>query len=138
MNLQNRQESYVSDLIFQTLKAVEYLHRRQIAHRDIKPENIILTHGIVKLCDFGWAASCDTGMKKTFCGTLDYVSPEILQEREYSISVDLWSIGVLTFELLVGFAPFNHQIPKMKMNKIKNVCSCLLRSTRKHCYFLRK
>lgn len=76
---------------------------------------------MVKLCDFGWAANCDTGMKKTFCGTLDYVSPEILEEREYSILVDLWSIGVLTFELLTGFAPFNQQIPKMKMNKIKNV-----------------
>lgn len=75
MELPNREESYISNLIYQTLRALEHLHKRKIAHRDIKPENIILTNGLVKLCDFGWAANCDTGMKKTFCGTLDYVSP---------------------------------------------------------------
>ena len=51
------------------------MHRHQVAHRDIKPENIILSNGVIKLCDFGWAADCSNGMRKTFCGTMDYVSP---------------------------------------------------------------
>lgn len=61
----------------------------------------------VKLCDFGWAGIVDyKGMKTTFCGTLDYVSPEMKDKGCYTSKVDLWSIGVLTFELLTGIAPF--------------------------------
>jgi serine/threonine protein kinase len=62
-------------VLMQVFRAVEYIHRKSIVHRDIKPENILFSNGVIKLCDFGWAASCETGMKKTFCGTLDYVSP---------------------------------------------------------------
>lgn len=61
----------------------------------------------VKLCDFGWAGIVDyKSMKTTFCGTLDYVSPEMKDKGCYTSKVDLWSIGVLTFELLTGTAPF--------------------------------
>lgn len=60
----------------------------------------------MKLCDFGWSSMFENEMKKTFCGTLDYVSPEMKDIGEYTVSVDLWSIGVLTFELLVGYPPY--------------------------------
>lgn len=64
---------------------------------------------MAKLCDFGWAAVLDhSHMLRTFCGTLDYVSPEMKDVGEYNHSVDLWSIGVLTFELLAGFPPYKH------------------------------
>ena len=57
---------------------VRYIHNKKIAHRDIKPENIVLMFGdTAKLCDFGWSRVFDSDMKKTFCGTLDYVSPEM-------------------------------------------------------------
>lgn len=55
-------------------------------------------------------------MKKTFCGTLDYVSPEMKDKGEYSFHVDLWSIGVLTFELLTGSVPFKEEITQWKRN----------------------
>ena len=55
-------------------RAVIYLHEEGIAHRDIKPENIVLSNGIGKLCDFGWATIC-TERRKTYCGTFDYVAP---------------------------------------------------------------
>lgn len=53
-----------------------YLQENGIVHRDIKPENIVMTNGVGKLCDFGWAAIC-TDRRKTYCGTFDYVAPEI-------------------------------------------------------------
>lgn len=66
-----------------------------------------MSHGVGKLCDFGWAAIC-TERRKTYCGTFDYVAPEILEGTEYDMSVDLWCLGVLAFELLAGKAPFYH------------------------------
>lgn len=56
-------------------QAVVYLHEKGIAHRDIKPENIVLSNGIGKLCDFGWATLCDSTRRKTYCGTFDYAAP---------------------------------------------------------------
>lgn len=60
-------------------------------------------------------------MRSTFCGTLDYVSPEMKDKGQYNTSVDLWSIGVLTFELLAGFPPHKKEIEKWKFlgGKIK-------------------
>lgn len=55
-------------------EGVKYLHAQGIAHRDIKPENIVMSNGVGKLCDFGWAAIC-TERRKTYCGTFDYVAP---------------------------------------------------------------
>lgn len=75
----------------------------------------MIIQGILKLCDFGWSAIFDTDMKKTFCGTLDYVSPEMKDKGEYTTSVDIWSIGVLTFQLLTGFPPHKKEIDKWKM-----------------------
>lgn len=67
-----------------------------------------MSHGVGKLCDFGWAAICTEERRKTYCGTFDYVAPEILEGTEYDMSVDLWCLGVLAFELLAGKAPFYH------------------------------
>jgi aurora kinase len=87
--------------------AVKYLHDSNIAHRDIKPENIVLSYGVAKLCDFGWSARVQ-GSRKTYCGTFDYAPPEILEHKEYDVSVDLWCLGVLTYELVTGRVPFEH------------------------------
>lgn len=88
------------------------MHSLSIIHRDIKPENIVmanvgflLTQGVCKICDFGWAAHC-SGRRNTYCGTLDYVSPEVLKGEDYDFSVDIWCLGVLAYEIMVGKAPF--------------------------------
>jgi len=57
------------------------------------------------LCDFGWASVVNSH-RNTYCGTLDYASPEVLERKDYGLSVDVWSIGILAYEMLMGKAPF--------------------------------
>lgn len=90
------------------------MHEQSIIHRDLKPENMVLGFNEVKLCDFGWSAIIGEKMKRTFCGTLDYLSPEMKDIGEYDNRVDLWSLGVLAYELLVGVPPHKDQISKWK------------------------
>jgi serine/threonine protein kinase len=106
-------ESSTSYTIKQVCEAVRYLHFFKIIHRDLKPENIVIqsvqhefTQGTVKLCDFGWAVCRGTELRSTFCGTPLYVSPEILKGQLYDEKIDLWAIGILTYELLFGTIPF--------------------------------
>ncbi len=90
----------------QVLLALEYLHRLRVIHRDVKPENIMLTHnGYLKLVDFGFAKLV-TRRTYTFCGTPEYLAPEILLHRGYGPSVDWWAFGILLFEMVVGRSPF--------------------------------
>lgn len=77
-----------------------------VIHRDLKPENILLDdHYNVKICDFGWSAGRERS-RKTFCGTYEYMAPEIYNNRRYDYRVDIWSLGILLFELLHGYSPF--------------------------------
>lgn len=89
---------------------MKYLHSLNppIIHRDIKPENILFDkEGLIKLCDFGWSSTMKPNtLRKTFCGTYDYLPPEIITKRGHDTSADIWALGVLTFELLSGNAPF--------------------------------
>ena len=96
----------VSSILLQVLRAVEYLHNRKIIHRDIKAENIIYEDGVVKLLDFGYATYLSEEPIDTVCGTLDYASPEILNKLPYRHEIDLWALGVLTYELFTGVPPF--------------------------------
>lgn len=87
----------------QTAFAVEYLHTNNIMHRDLKLENLLLdSKGNLKLSDFGWSAINTTRLRQTYCGTLDYMAPEMVQGRQYDSKVDIWSLGVLLFELTQG------------------------------------
>ncbi|XP_055903644.1 aurora kinase C [Eupeodes corollae] len=88
--------------------ALRYLHERDVIHRDIKPENLLLGYkGELKIADFGWSVHEPNSMRTTLCGTLDYLPPEMVQGKPHTKNVDLWSLGVLCFELLVGRAPFH-------------------------------
>jgi aurora kinase len=119
-----------TDFLRDIIEALMYLHEKSIAHRDIKPENIVIsTAGLAKLCDFGWSALVESA-RTTFCGTLDYASPEIIQHKAYDWSVDIWCIGVLTYELFVGRAPFESGDRNQVMQKIVNVRYSSFRSTR--------
>ncbi len=84
------------------IDATVYLHSKNIIHWDIKPENILLSFNGVKLTDFGWSIHSPKGSRKTFCGTLEYLAPEILRKNEYDKSVDIWCLGILTYEMSTG------------------------------------
>uniref|UniRef100_A0A3Q2YUX7 Protein kinase cGMP-dependent 2 n=1 Tax=Hippocampus comes TaxID=109280 RepID=A0A3Q2YUX7_HIPCM len=85
-------------------EAFKYLHRKAILYRDLKPENLMLdSEGYVKLVDFGFAKKMHGGQKTwTFCGTPEYVAPEIILNKGHNLSVDFWCLGILVFELLTG------------------------------------
>ncbi|PZC77376.1 hypothetical protein B5X24_HaOG203424 [Helicoverpa armigera] len=96
--------------LFQVADAVEYCHQHHVIHRDIKPENILVAFsGDLKLADFGWSVHAPSERRKTMCGTLDYLPPEMIKREVYDVSVDHWCIGVLLYEFLVGKPPFESE-----------------------------
>ena len=104
INKENQCYSY----FIQIVNAVLFLHENNLIHRDIKPENILLNdNNEIKLCDFGCCAESGIGNRTTFCGTYEYMAPEILKENSYNNSVDIWSLGILLYELSHGYTPFN-------------------------------
>lgn len=84
----------------------------------MKPENLLISNkGNIKISDFGWAGVKDNidSMKNTFCGTFDYMAPEIMENKPYNEKVDAWALGVLLYELTQGYPPFRGTILKYKI-----------------------
>ena len=105
----------------QVVNAINFLHENGYIHRDIKPENILLDrNNNVKLCDFGWCTKISENQKrKTFCGTIEYMSPEIISNENYDKCVDIWALGILLYEMLHGFSPFKSKNVKLNYEQLK-------------------
>jgi cGMP-dependent protein kinase len=110
--LRNRTRFQDTEARFYTacvIKALEYLHNKGILYRDLKPENLLLdSTGYVKLTDFGFSKQLEGPDEKswTFCGTPEYVAPEIITNKSHDFRADIWSVGILMYELLTGAPPF--------------------------------
>lgn len=100
-------DAQAAKYIYQMSDALLYCHSKKVIHRDIKPENLLLdSKGDLKISDFGWSVHAPSSRRTTLCGTLDYLCPEMVKGETYNEKIDLWSVGILTYELLVGKPPF--------------------------------
>ena len=109
---------YISDLA----TALDYCHSKHVIHRDIKPENLLVgAHGEVKIADFGWSVHAPTSRRNTLCGTLDYLPPEMVEGRDHDEKVDVWSLGVLLYEFLIGSPPFEAEGHSATYRRISRV-----------------
>lgn len=108
-------------IVYEVADALKYCHVNDIIHRDIKPENILVgLQGEIKLADFGWSVRTPSNRRRTMCGTLDYLPPEMVEQKTYNTKVDHWTVGVLCYELLVGSPPFETNDQNTTYHRIVN------------------
>jgi polo-like kinase 1 len=109
----------------QIINALKYLHAHRIIHRDLKLGNLFINDRMeVKLGDFGLAAKLDFDgeKKRTICGTPNYIAPEVLEGKSgHSYEVDVWSLGVIIYTLIVGKPPFETSDVKTTYNRIRKI-----------------
>lgn len=134
---ENFSEEEVKLYMRQIRNALEYLVSKNIYHRDIKPHNIFVNYKTkgtdhspsdveLKIGDFGFAKEIENDdMDNTLCGTPMYIAPEIVYEKKFHINSDLWSVGIILFQLLYGFFPFGS--PKNILELMKNIDSTILK-----------
>ena len=115
------------DIFIQILNAINYLHNEvYICHRDIKPENFLITineqnRPIVKLIDFGLAQYINKGQKmRGKIGTIMYMAPEILKKEPYDEKIDIWSTGIILYNMMTGCSPFTAGDANFKIYQILN------------------
>uniref|UniRef100_A0A3B5B6V5 non-specific serine/threonine protein kinase n=1 Tax=Stegastes partitus TaxID=144197 RepID=A0A3B5B6V5_9TELE len=118
----NFPESQSATYIMELADALNYCHSKKVIHRDIKPENLLLgANGELKIADFGWSVHTPSSRRSTLCGTLDYLPPEMIEGKTHDEKVDLWSLGVLCFEFLVGKPPFEAKTHEETYRRISRV-----------------
>ncbi|KAG6771513.1 serine/threonine-protein kinase Aurora-3 [Populus alba x Populus x berolinensis] len=109
--------TYVASLA----NALAYCHEKDVIHRDIKPENLLLDHeGRLKIADFGWSVQ-SRSKRHTMCGTLDYLAPEMVENKAHDYAVDNWTLGILCYEFLYGAPPFEAESQRDTFRRIVKV-----------------
>ncbi|KAJ3425513.1 aurora a [Anaeramoeba flamelloides] len=115
------EEPLAANYIASLASALSYCHSKNVIHRDIKPENILIgKNGELKIADFGWSVLAEEARRTTFCGTLDYLSPEMIDGDGYGQTIDVWSVGILLYEFLVGKPPFEARGTSQTYKNIQN------------------
>ncbi len=129
---EERSRFYAAEL----LCALEHLHGFNVVYRDLKPENILLDYtGHIALCDFGLCKlnMGDQETTNTFCGTPEYLSPELLLGQGYTKAVDWWTLGVLLYEMLTGLPPFySEDVNEMYRKILQDPSDSATKSPRTH------
>jgi len=116
---EDRARYYIAEILL----ALEYVHGNQIIYRDLKPENVLLDEeGHVCITDFGLSKTGLAGSQKafTFCGTPEYLAPEIIKGVGHDYAVDYWSLGALLYEMLSGAPPFYSKDREQMFRNILN------------------
>lgn len=114
-------EKQAATYILSLTKALAYCHEKHVIHRDIKPENLLLDHeGRLKIADFGWSVQ-SVKKRKTMCGTLDYLAPEMVENKGHDYAVDNWTLGILCYEFLYGAPPFEAESQEDTFKRIRDV-----------------
>lgn len=107
----------------QLVLALEHLHKNNIIYRDLKPENVLIDKkGFIKVTDFGLSKEniLDSHAAKSFCGTPEYLAPEIIKNEGHGKPVDWWSLGSIIYEMLTGIPPFYCKDREKLFDSIKN------------------
>jgi serine/threonine protein kinase len=102
-------ESMAKFYFAEILLGLEYIHKQGVVYRDLKPENVLLDiDGHIKLADFGLSKNLtpEESLTNSFCGSPEYMSPEMLMGYGHGITVDYYSLGAILFEMLTGLPPF--------------------------------
>lgn len=112
-------EKYIQFYFSQLANGLKYLSIKNIVHRDIKPRNILLTNNrrVLKIADFGFAKKIEgISLYDTICGSPLYMAPEMIRQDKYNTQTDLWSIGMILYEMLFGYHPYDNckTIPELK------------------------
>ncbi|OAY80065.1 Serine/threonine-protein kinase ATG1 [Ananas comosus] len=131
-------EAIAKHFLQQLASGLQVLCKHNVVHRDLKPQNLLLLtkeeKPVLKIADFGFARSLQPcGLAETLCGTPLYMAPEVMQVQKYDAKADLWSVGIILFQLVTGQAPFNgsnqiqnivksNELPFPRDNNLSNDC----------------